>query len=80
MLNWQGMVRNPRSTQTLRPRDRDTDTVELTIKTLSSKLAAGKFNSPPKFCGHRMSVSSPGGELRWYTAEGEARVVGLSGP
>eukprot|EP00976_Prorocentrum_cordatum_P010398 207805-Prorocentrum_minimum.AAC.3 len=37
----------------------DTDTVELTDKTLLSELTTGEFNSPPSFRGHRMSVLIP---------------------
>eukprot|EP00959_Pyramimonas_sp_CCMP1952_P247926 5182723-Pyramimonas_sp.AAC.1 len=40
------------------------DTVELTIKTLSSHLITRKFNSPPILYGRHMSVSSPSAERR----------------
>eukprot|EP00976_Prorocentrum_cordatum_P032628 664353-Prorocentrum_minimum.AAC.1 len=42
----------------------DMDTVELTIKTLSSHLITRKFNSPPILYGRHMSVSSPSAERR----------------
>eukprot|EP00976_Prorocentrum_cordatum_P054978 1109285-Prorocentrum_minimum.AAC.1 len=37
----------------------DEGTVELTVKTLLSALATGKFNSSPKSRGHGMPVRSP---------------------
>eukprot|EP00959_Pyramimonas_sp_CCMP1952_P160457 3356028-Pyramimonas_sp.AAC.1 len=45
-------------------RSLDTDTVELTIKTLLSHLITRELNSPPMFRKHRMSVSSPRDERR----------------
>eukprot|EP00976_Prorocentrum_cordatum_P108452 1194846-Prorocentrum_minimum.AAC.4 len=37
----------------------DTDTVQLTVKTLQSGLATGEFTSPSNSRGHRTSASSP---------------------